>query len=211
MQCAVRRRTVCTEFENGDKLFSEGEPGFERGVRFEFFNGDKQIYDGPMGLERLIRVEWADGVVTHFEGSRGNELEQTHETRKGKFSKASSLSSGSSASKTSSRSPKASWNRLSHSQSSSHGVVLHGSRSLALGSSKSAASVDMGAGARTATASALSTPVAAPQQGAISNRTSVTMSHEITPGLLSQALAQARASNNNTKRDNTKLVHARSG
>ena len=69
------RRTVCTEFENGDKLFAEGDPGRERGVRFEFSNGDKQIYDGSRGLERLVRVEWADGDISLYDGPRGNEQE----------------------------------------------------------------------------------------------------------------------------------------
>ena len=29
MRSAIRRRTVCIEYENGDKLFSKGEKGFE--------------------------------------------------------------------------------------------------------------------------------------------------------------------------------------
>lgn len=209
MHCAVRRRTVCTEYENGDRLFSEGKAGFERGIRFEFSNGDKLFYDGTKGLERLKRIEWADGDVTHVEDSpRGEEQEQTQPREKGTLSEAGGTR-GSTAANPSSRSPNK--GQVSHAHISSYGVVLLGS-ARGLSSSKPADQAGVGTGAssaRTATASALpalSVPRAAASArlGAISNRTSVTRSHRTFPGLLSATLAQARAlepfKDDNTKR-----------
>ena len=219
MQCAISRRTVCIEYENGDKLFSEGEPGFERGIRFDFFNGDRFFYDGGKGLERLKRIEWASGHVSQFEGARGEEQEVLKPRALGTFRVASKASKQLSSARASQcTSPVGSWNERS--LTASHGVVLLGpSPRESIGSKSADASASASGAAELPAPFPPATAPAAPteqktqqesaaqgatsrrrslsqdaafQQGPTSSasRTSVTLSHPTTPGLLSERHAE---------------------